>query len=48
LFRKEATTLQKQLETQQQEKKNAERLQASLKQKYIEVKTANDKENERL
>lgn len=48
LLRKEATTLQKQLETQQVEKLNAERIQTSLKQKYIESKTANDKENERL
>ena len=48
VLRKEASSLQKQLEVQQNEKKNAERVQAGLKQKYIESKTANDKENERL
>lgn len=48
ILRKEAAILQKQLEDQNQEKQTAERIQTVLKQKYIESKTANDKENERL
>ena len=47
-LRREANTLQKNLDEATAEKKQAEKVQRELKSKFIASKTANEKENERF
>ena len=47
-LRREATALQKNLDEALAEKKQAEKVQKELKNKFIASKTANEKENERF
>ena len=47
-LRREAATLQKNMDEANQEKLQAEKVQKELKVKYIATKTQNEKENERF